>query len=100
MCDSPVAPREKATDPYVKLTGRLELLLQLERKADLHVSTQEGLIPLWKLRRNSKIHVSTGEKSYVPASTVKEAIGPCTNCREIPRGPLQLAWRFDFPEEK
>ena len=40
MCESPVAPREKATDPYVNSTGSLTLLLKLERKADLHVSTQ------------------------------------------------------------
>ena len=38
-CDSPVAPQEKATDPYVNSTGSLTVLLQLERKADLHVST-------------------------------------------------------------
>ena len=38
-CDSPVAPQEKATDPYVNSTGSLTLLLQLERTADLQVST-------------------------------------------------------------
>ena len=31
-CDSPVAPREKATDPYVNLTGSQTLLFQLERQ--------------------------------------------------------------------
>ena len=40
-CDSPVAPQEKAIDPYINSTGSLPLLLQLKRKADLHVSTQE-----------------------------------------------------------
>ena len=30
MCDSPVAPREKAVDSYVNSTGSLTLLLQLE----------------------------------------------------------------------
>ena len=39
-CDSPVEPREKATDPYVNPTGNLTLLFQLERRADLHVSTR------------------------------------------------------------
>ena len=29
-CDSPVAHKEKATDPYVNSTGSLTLLLQLE----------------------------------------------------------------------
>ena len=38
-CDIPLAPREKATDPYVNSTGSLTLLLQLGSKADLHVST-------------------------------------------------------------
>ena len=36
-----MAPREKATDPYVNPTGSLTLLLQLERKADVHVSTRD-----------------------------------------------------------
>ena len=33
--------QEKATDPYVNSTGNLTLLLQLGRKKDLHVSTQD-----------------------------------------------------------
>ena len=40
-CDSPVAPQEKATDPYANSTVSLTLLLQLERKANIHVSTQD-----------------------------------------------------------
>ena len=40
-CDSPVAPREKATDPYVNPTGSLTLLFQLERRVHLHVSTRD-----------------------------------------------------------
>ena len=39
--DSPVAPRKNATNPYVNLTGKLTLLFQLERRADLHASTQD-----------------------------------------------------------
>ena len=35
---SPVAFQEKATNPYVNSTGSLTLLLQLERKTDLHIS--------------------------------------------------------------
>ena len=38
-CDSPVEPRKKATEPYVNSTGSLTLLLQHDRKMDLHVST-------------------------------------------------------------
>ena len=41
MCDNAVAPRKKATDPYVNSTGSLTLLLQLEREADFHVSTRD-----------------------------------------------------------
>ena len=67
------------------------------RLACLH--TRRGLTPLWKLHRNPEIHVSTGEKSYVLTSKVTEAIGPCADWRGIPRGPSQLAWRLDFPEE-
>ena len=37
--DSPVTPGEKATDPYVNTTGSVTLLLQLERRVHLHVST-------------------------------------------------------------
>ena len=40
-CDSPLAPRERDTDLYVKLRGNLRLLLQPERKADFNVTTRE-----------------------------------------------------------
>ena len=40
-CDRPVAPPEKATDPYVNLTGSPTQLFQLKRRADLHVSTTD-----------------------------------------------------------
>ena len=39
--DTLEAPREKATDPYVNTKGSLKLLFQLERRADLNVSTQD-----------------------------------------------------------
>ena len=39
-CDSTVAPREKATDIYVNPRGSLTLF-QLERRADLQVSTRD-----------------------------------------------------------
>ena len=41
VCDSPVAPQEKATDPYVNPIGSLTLLFQLERRDDMHVSTRD-----------------------------------------------------------
>ena len=39
--DSPVAPREKATNPYVNPTGSLTPLFQLKRRVDLHASTRD-----------------------------------------------------------
>ena len=39
-CDSPVAHGQKAINPFVNPTGSLTLLFQLERRADLHVSTR------------------------------------------------------------
>ena len=41
VCDSPVAPGEKATDPYVNPRRSLALLFQLERRADMHICIQE-----------------------------------------------------------
>ena len=37
-------------------------------------------------------------KPEVLASTRDEAVCPCTDWRGVPRGPLQLEWRLDFPE--
>ena len=77
-----------------------EVLVVTQEESGLAcLHTRRDPTPLWKLHRNPKIHVSTGEKSYVPTSKVTEAIGPCTDWRGIPRGPSQLAWRLDFPEE-
>ena len=62
-CDSPVAPREKATDPYVNTTGSLTLLSQLEKRMDLHVSSEARPDFLRKPQRNPEIHVGTGEET-------------------------------------
>ena len=82
-CDSPVEPREKATEPYVNSTGSLTLLLQHGRKVDLHVSTRRGLTPRWKLHRNPEIHVSRERNTEVAASAPDEDLGPGTDCRGI-----------------
>ena len=58
-CDSPVAPREKATYPYFNPTGNLMLLFHLERRADLHVSPRERTDSPAESPRNAEIHVST-----------------------------------------
>ena len=34
----------------------------------------------------------------VPATIPDEDLGPGSDCRGIPKGPLQLTWRLDFPE--
>ena len=34
-------PLAKATDPYIQATRSVTLLLQLERKADVHAPTQD-----------------------------------------------------------
>ena len=34
-------PRGKAIDPYINATGSMTLLLQLGRKADVHVPTRD-----------------------------------------------------------
>ena len=88
----PQIPMSTRPEPDTTFTAQEESGL-----ACLH--TRRDLTPLWKLHRNPKIHVSTGEKSYVLTSKVTEAIGPCADWRGIPRGPSQLAWRLDFPEE-
>ena len=40
-CNSPVAPQEEASDPYINPTVSLTMLFQLERRVDLHVSTRD-----------------------------------------------------------
>ena len=62
-CDSPVAPREKATDPYVNPTGSLILLFLLQRRADVHVSIEMRPNTLWKPQRNPEILLDTGEET-------------------------------------
>ena len=88
MCDSPVAPQEKATNHNVNTTGSLTLLSQLERKADYMCPKRRGQTPFWKLQKNPEI----------PASTPDEDLSPGRDWRGILRGPSQLAWRLDFPE--
>ena len=40
-CDSPVAPTEKATNPYVNPTINLTVIFQLGRRVYLHVPTRD-----------------------------------------------------------
>ena len=56
MCDSPVAPQEKATNHNVNTTGSLTLLSQLERKADYMCPKRRGQTPFWKLQKNPEIN--------------------------------------------
>ena len=92
-------PRGKATDPCINATGILTLLLQpggkrrcrspLETRTDSPVETPE--VP-------PKSMVALERNPQVLALTAHKALGPGTNWRGIPRGPLQLAWSLAFPE--
>ena len=93
-----MAPREKATDPYVNTTGSLTLLSQLEKRMDLHVSSEARPDFLRKPQRNPEIHVGTGEEPWGSGFYPVEDLGPGSDYRGILRGPSQLAWRLDFPE--
>ena len=83
-CDSPVAPREKATDPYVNTTGSLTLLSQLEKRMDLHVSSEarpdfpaetpeEPRDPCWHWRGNLMFWPQLQMRTSAPAMTVEES---------------------------
>ena len=84
-------------------------LCQLDRKPDSPFTPREGrgvpclhmkwgLTPLLKLHRNPEIHVRTEEEHLGSSLNSRWGPMPCTNWRGIPRAPLQLEWRLDFPE--
>ena len=63
-CDSPVAPREKATDPYGQ-TERKPDTAFLAREESRLAWLQKGrsLNPLWTPQGNPEVHVSPGEET-------------------------------------
>ena len=62
MCDSPVAPREKANDPYVNDRKTDATVTVREESALVCHHTRLDLTPLCKFQRNCEFHVSTGEE--------------------------------------
>ena len=56
------------------------------------------LTPLGRLQKYPKIHVGTGEESSGSGTDSTQGLGPGTDGRGIPRGPVQLAWGLAFPE--
>ena len=102
-CDSPVAPREKATDPYVNLTGSLTLLFQLERRANLHVSTLVmAVLPCGNSRGTPRPMSGLERNTEVLASTPDEDLGPGSECRGIRDGPGNSHgdWMFLRPHKR
>ena len=61
-CDSPVAPREKASNPYVKSTGSLTSLYTSRGKRSSMSPHQVRPDSLLKLHKKPEIHVSNGEE--------------------------------------
>ena len=99
-CDSPVTPWEKAIYLYVNSIGSLILLFQLKRKMDLHVSTQDkAWLPCGNSRGTPRSMSALERNPEIPASITKDDFSPNNDWRRIPRGPSQLAWGLDIPEE-
>ena len=97
--DNPVAPREKDTDPYINSTRKLNLMLELRRKADLNVPTRdEASHPCGNSIATPRSMSALERNPHVAASAPVEDLGPGTDWRGILRGHSQLAWRLDFPE--
>ena len=53
---------------------------------------------MWKPQRNPETHVGPGEETLGFRLNQDEDLVPCSDCKEILRGPSQLAWRLDLPE--
>ena len=85
--------------PMVNPTGKMTLLFQLKRTADLHVSTRdEALTLLWMPGGTPRSMPALERKREVLASNSDEDLGISTDWRGIPRCSSQLAWRLDFLE--
>ena len=82
-------PRGKATDPLIHAKGSVTLLLQLPRKAHVHVpNSRRGLTPLGRLQKYPKIHVSTGEESSGSGTDSTQGLSPQHRRKRKPERPL------------
>ena len=62
-CDSPVAPREKATDPFGQPDRKPDTAFPAREESGLAwLYTRRGLTPLWTPQRNPEIHVGPEEE--------------------------------------
>ena len=100
MCDSPVAPGEKATDPYVNATGSLTLLLRIERKVDFHVSTwDKAWLPCWNSigaeNQHERSHPWEGhvEETW-RARQIRTRGNPWTSSNIYPKTRICLSYYF------
>ena len=81
-------PGVKATDPLIQAMVSVTVLLQLWRKAQVHVPIlDEDLLP-WGDSRSTTRSMSAQERNtQVPAPPPHKVLGPGTEGRGIPRGP-------------
>ena len=85
--------------PMVNPTGKMTLLFQLKRTADLHVSTRdEALTLLWMPGGTPRSMPALERKREVLASNSDEDLGPGSDVRGIAKGPSKLARRLGLPE--
>ena len=88
----------KATNHCINATGSLSLLLQIGRKADVHVPTRDQTDSPVQAPEVPQSMSALERKAQVTASTPQEVSGPGTDGRGIPRNPWRLKWRLAFPE--
>ena len=70
-----------------------------QKEKDLGCShLKRGLTTLWRLQKCHKMHVNTGSESSGPELDPIRGLRPWHDRRVIPRGPLELARRLNFPE--
>ena len=90
-------PRGKATDPLILAKGSVTLLLQLARKVDVHVPTQDkDCLPSGESRSTPRSMSALERNTQVLTSTPHEVLGPGTDWRGIPRGPLATRMETDL----
>ena len=64
ICDSPVAPQEKATDPCGQHKRKTDTAFPAREESGLAwFHTRQGLTPLWTPQMNPEIHVGPEEES-------------------------------------
>ena len=103
-CDSPMgkpgvkASREIHRSQY-QHEEKPDTATTAQKEKDLGCShLKRGLTTLWRLQKCHKMHVNTGSESSGPELDPIRGLRPWHDRRVIPRGPLELARRLNFPE--